>query len=222
MRFSLSLRRRYCASCGAWLPASAGLLQKFCDPTCRGYWNSLRYHIDDQRRAKGKQQTARWVLENPEGQPAQTIRYARRILEGTAGENESSRWLIEGSAAWNVATKAVLNNWPIARLLPRGIQVQIEVSLGHLAPASDGRTGRSDEPLTAEFLRRQYVEANRSPRDIASETGLSSGIVLAALNSHGIQVRDSCVVAHKWRSSRLTKDYLERVTCPHKLYHFLS
>ena len=130
--------RRYCATCGSWLPVSSGSHRRYCDATCRSYWDSLRYHIDDQRRAQTKRKTARWVLENPEGKSVEAIRYARRVIEGTAVENECRRRLVEGSSAWNVATRAVLNNWPIAKLLPRPIQDQIAVHLGHPTLAEDG------------------------------------------------------------------------------------
>lgn len=121
-----------CETCGHPFSIKPGERdhRKYCSRTCREAYESLRYHLDDERRLKQRVLIARWALENPDRASELQIRHARRVIEHGPEHGSGKRWLIEGSTGFEVAVTAFCDGWPVFDELPAQIQVQIRDHVG--------------------------------------------------------------------------------------------
>lgn len=188
-----------CPTCGGTV--AHGGNRRFCTPDCRERFDILRYHIDEERRAAHRVLMARWTLDHPERNNDLQIRYAERVMEGTAVHDDNRRWLIEGSAPFKVAVEAVVNGWPLADLLPGAVRRQIDTHLGR------GVHGW-EEILTADVLAAEYVDARQTASQIARKFGCTNDDVYDALERHDIPLRTSSSPSET--ESVLTREFLER------------
>lgn len=126
-------REPACPVCGSTV---FGVTRRFCSDDCRNKYNLLRYHIDPERRKLSKLRTSRWILENAEDLPEYQIRHAKRVVAGDAIIDGGRRWLVKGSETFKAAVEIVVNQWPLADLLPDDIRAQIDEHLGRSDDAS--------------------------------------------------------------------------------------
>jgi len=84
-----------------------------CGGECSKKWPSIRYHLDPSRARRHWQSTARWTLKHPEKNSATKLRWAKKVLEGTAVPNR--RFVVPGSAAAVALEQFGLDFGPLSR-----------------------------------------------------------------------------------------------------------
>lgn len=127
--------RRDCPTCG--IGFEAPIHQTFCSPLHRDIHFALRFQVDEVRRQKQYEKVARWALEHPEKVTEYQLRHARRVLDGTVGEEQGhrlgTRYLIPGSLPYHWALKAGALGWPLFDRFHPDVQEQVRQALGQAA-----------------------------------------------------------------------------------------
>lgn len=106
----------------------------YCSPVHRQIWMLFRYQVDDRMRATHRAAMAKWFLRNSEDQVQ--LRYAERVLAGTAEVGRRRRFIQVGSLNWHWALRAYVLDWPLFGMLHEDVQEQIRQHVAGEAVAS--------------------------------------------------------------------------------------
>lgn len=118
-----SLEHRFCIVCEQRITTQRINFYKVktCSTECSEAWNYLRYHTTDGYERQ-RMSTAKWILSNPEISDEVQLRWAKRIINGTADARGS--WYLKGSKTEEYAKQF---GWFDTKLKNKQVRKEVKV-----------------------------------------------------------------------------------------------